>query len=253
MTTPRLEDVLHAARASAFPPGDFVGQESFVTASEILTLARRAGIGRGTRVLDLCCGRGGPGLHIIQELGCAYLGVDSSADAVEEARRSAATRALSARFEVATVPPLPSGGIDVVLLLETLLAFRDKRALLREISDALPIGGRFACTVEEGAPLAESERAAMPAWETVWPVPLDELVADLESTGMQVDSLQECTAGHRAVVDGLLRAYRRSSAQIRAAGGTEVLDDLLASHRLWRDWLGEGRIRKFAVVAKRVR
>ena len=101
--------------------------------------------------------------------------------------------------------------------------------------------------------MTDSERAAMPAWETVWPVPLDELVAGLESAGMQVDWLQECTAGHRAVVDGLLSAYRRSSAEIRATGGTEVLDGLVASHRLWRDWLGEGRIRKFAVVAERVR
>lgn len=180
-------------------------------------------------------------------------GVDSSADAVEEARRRAAIRGISARFEVATVPPLPSGGFDVVLLLETLLAFRHKRALLREISDALPVSGRFACTVEEGAPLTESERAAMPAWETVWPVPLDELVGDLEGAGMRVDSLEECTDDHRAVVEGLLSAYRRSFAEIGAAGGTEVLDDLLASHRLWRGWLGEGRIRKFAVVAERER
>ena len=77
MTSRRLEDVLRAARASAFAPGEFIGQESFVTAGEILTLARRAGIGGDTRVLDLCCGRGGPGLHIVEELGCAYVGVDS--------------------------------------------------------------------------------------------------------------------------------------------------------------------------------
>lgn len=257
MTVSRLEDVLHAARASAFPPGEFVGQESFVTAGEILALARRAGIGRGTRVLDLCCGRGGPGLHIVERLGCSYAGVDSSADAVREARRRTAARGLAAQFALATVPPIPSvqlgvAGFDVVLLLETLLAFRDKQPLLREIAAALPVGGRFACTVEEGAPLTESERAMMPAWETVWPVLLDGLVVHLESAGMQVNSLEESSDDHCAVAEGLLSAYHRSAAEIGSAGGIELLDALLESHRLWRDWLREGRIRKFAVVAERV-
>ncbi len=75
MTAARLEEVLYEARSRAFPPGEFVGQESFVTAGEVLALARRAGIDRATRVLDLCCGRGGPGLHIVERLGCAYAGV----------------------------------------------------------------------------------------------------------------------------------------------------------------------------------
>lgn len=263
MTAARLEEVLYEARSRAFPPGEFVGQESFVTAGEVLALARRAGIDRATRVLDLCCGRGGPGLHIVERLGCAYAGVDSSAEAIQEARRSAAARGLAARFEVATVPPVPlpqldigqleDVQLDVVLLIETLLAFRDKRALLREISAALPIGGRLACTVEAGAPLTDSDRAVMPAEETVWPVTMDELARHLESVGMHVDSLRECTDDHRAAVDGLLSAYRGLAVEIRAAGGHEVLDDVLTSHRLWSEWFREGRIRKFAVVAERVR
>ena len=263
MTAARLEEVLYEARSRAFPPGEFVGQESFVTAGEVLALARRAGVGRGTRVLDLCCGHGGPGLHIVERLGCAYAGVDSSAEAIQEARRSAAARGLAARFEVATVPPVPLPQLDiaqpdvvqfdVVLLLETLLAFRDKHTLLREISAALPVGGRLACTVEAGRPVLDSERAVMPAPESVWPVAMDELAAHLGSFGMQVDSLSECTDDHRAAVDGLLSAYLGLSAEIRAAGGHEVLDDVLTSHRLWSEWLREGRIRKFAVVAERVR
>ena len=43
-------------------PGSWWGR-AFVTAGEVLELARRAGIGPGVRVLDLCCGVAGPGLH----------------------------------------------------------------------------------------------------------------------------------------------------------------------------------------------
>jgi hypothetical protein len=47
---------LQRARASAYAPGEFIEQESFMRASEILALAGRAGIEPGVSVLDLCCG-----------------------------------------------------------------------------------------------------------------------------------------------------------------------------------------------------
>ncbi len=71
----------------------------------------------------------------------------------------------------------------MVLLLETLLAFPDKEPLLRGIASALTIGGRFAFTVEEGSPLTAAERAAMPDAETVWLVPLPDLLSCLELVG----------------------------------------------------------------------
>src|SRR5204862_7430356 len=111
--------------------GEFVEQESFMTAGEIFALALQAGIGTGVTVLDLCCGVAGPGRFLARELGCAYLGVDASASAVALARERADDR--PCRFAVAQVPPLPAGALDVVLLLETLLAFAAKDALVRAI------------------------------------------------------------------------------------------------------------------------
>src|SRR5947209_8424274 len=61
---------LQRARTLAYAPGEFVGQESFMHAGEIRALARQAGIAPGVSVLDLCCGVGGPGRFITQELGC---------------------------------------------------------------------------------------------------------------------------------------------------------------------------------------
>src|SRR3954454_6850374 len=106
---------------SAYAPGDFVEQESFMRAGEIRARAARAGIAAGVSVLDLCCGIAGPGRFITRQLGCSYLGVDSSASAIEIARGRAG--ALPCRFQIARIPPIPSGPFDVVLLLETMLAF----------------------------------------------------------------------------------------------------------------------------------
>ena len=33
--------------------------------------------------------------------------------------------------------------------------------------------------------------------------------------------------------------------------GTRATADLITSHRLWSDWLGSGRVRKFAMVAEK--
>ncbi|HET6967952.1 MAG TPA: methyltransferase domain-containing protein, partial [Ornithinibacter sp.] len=189
-----LDQALWRARESAFPPGEFVGQESFVTATEVLALAARAGIAPGVSVLDLCCGVAGPGLHVTRELGCTYLGVDASPRAIARARQRAADGGLGgARFDVAAVPPVPQGPFDVVLLLETLLAFPDKPALLRGVRSALVPGGRFAFTLEEGAPLTEAERRVMPAADTVWLTALPDLLADVERTGLRVRWYAECS------------------------------------------------------------
>ena len=100
-----FDRALHRARVSAYAPGEFVGQESFMTAGEIRALAAQAGIGPGVGVLDLGCGIAGPGRLLTRELGCVYLGVDFSASAVAIAREQAGD--LPCRFAVAHAPPRP--------------------------------------------------------------------------------------------------------------------------------------------------
>lgn len=242
-------EALRRARERAYDSGEYVEQESFMRASEIRELAARAGIGPGVAVLDLCCGIAGPGRFLTLELGCDYLGVDSSASAVEIARERA--RGLPCRFEVAEIPPLPQGSYDVVLLLETLLAFRDKEALLQAISGALPAGGRFAFTLEEGFPLTDSERAQMPDADTVWLTPLDEMQELLARAGLVVGWLEDWSRPHRATAEALTRAYAADTASIVAQIGSRAFDELLAAHELWVEWLTTGRVRKLAIVATR--
>jgi SAM-dependent methyltransferase len=237
----QFDRALRRARESAYAPGEFAGQESFMRASEILALARRTGIAPGVAVLDLCCGVAGPGRLITRELGCDYLGVDVSPAAIAIARERAA--GLPCHFEVCEIPPVPPGPFDVVLLLETMLAFRDKATLLRGVADALVAGGRFAFTLEEGRPLDVSERAAMPDSDTVWLTPLDELLGHLDDAGLTVRWQEDCSAAHRAVADALIEAF--------TAHAPEAAARLITGHRLWSEWLHAGRARKFAFVAEK--
>jgi SAM-dependent methyltransferase len=240
---------LQRARVSAYAPGEFVEQEGFMRAGEIRALAHRAGIAGGVSLLDLCCGVAGPGRFITQELGCSYLGVDFSSSAIGIARDRA--RALPCRFEVSRIPPIPPGPFDVVLLLETMLAFREKQTLLQEISQALTTGGRFAFTMEEGVPLTEAERQTMPDADTFWLIPLDEMFAFLERVGLVVRWMGDCSRSHRAMADSLTEAFAGDAADIAAQIGRPAVEELLTAHRLWSDWLRAGRVRKLAFVAEK--
>jgi len=246
--TPLLT-ALERARAAAYPAGEYVGQESFMRAAEIRRLAHQARVGPGVSVLDLCCGVAGPGRMITAESGCYYLGGDHSAGALATARQLAGK--LPCRFEQAHLPPLPEGRFEVVFLLETMLAFPDKHALAGEVARVLEPGGRFAFTVEEGKPLTRQERARMPAADTVWPIELAELTGVLGNAGLAVTWRQEHSSSHHAMATALLRCYRADSAQIAGQIGKQATAELITAHQLWSDWLGSGRVRKFAMVAEK--
>lgn len=240
---------LSRAQQAAFPPDQYVEQESFVRASEIRALAERADIRPGVSVLDLCCGVAGPGRFLTREFGCDYLGVDASESAVAVARQRAG--GLPCRFVVREIPPLPPGTFDVVLLLETMLAFRHKDALLEGVTRALSVGGRFAFTLEEGEPLTRSERARMPGADTVWLTPLSEMHALLSQANLAIRWEENWSESHRVMAQALADAYAADAASIADQIGGQAVDELIAGHRLWSDWLAAGRARKFAFVVER--
>ena len=219
-------------------------------AGEIRQLARRARIGPGVSVLDLCCGVAGPGRLVVAELGCRYLGVDYSSDALGIARELAGD--LLCRFEQRHLPPLPDERFEVVLLLETMLAFPDKRALVEAVVRVLEPGGRFALTLEEGAPLTAREQARMPDADTVWLIEMAEWTSLLHEVGFKVTWQEEWTVSHHATATALLQAFREDSAEVSQHVGTQALAELITAHELWSQWLGGGRVRKFAQVAEKV-
>jgi len=240
---------LARAHAAACPTGEYMGQQSFMRAGEVRKLAHQARVGPGVSVLDLCCGVAGPGRMITAESGCHYLGVDYSASALATAKELAGN--LPCRFEQAHLPPLPKGRFDVVFLLETMLAFPNKDALVSEVARALEPGGRFAFTVEEGRPLTQQERARMPGADTVWLIELAELTGMLRRAGLTVIWRQQCSTSHHTMATALLRCYRADSLQIADQIGTPATAELITAHQLWSDWLGSGRVRKFAMVAEK--
>ena len=91
----------------------------------------------------------------------------------------------------------------------------------------------------------------MPAADTVWPIELAELTGVLRAGGLAVTWRQECSSAHHAAATALLRCYRAHSAAIASQIGKQATAELITAHQLWSDWLGSGRVRKFAMVAEK--
>ena len=164
---------------------------------------RRRGVGAGPVLRNRRAGA----VHHPRASVAHIWGVDYSRSAIELARQRAGQ--LPCRFEVSRIPPIPSGPFDVVLLLETMLAFPEKAPLVQEISGALSCGGRFAFTLEAGLPLTESERAAMPDADTVWPIPLTEMLSCLERAGLVVRWQEDWSRSHARHGGFVARRVRR--------------------------------------------
>jgi hypothetical protein len=91
----------------------------------------------------------------------------------------------------------------------------------------------------------------MPDADTVHLVPLPDLLAGLRGAGFEVTWQEDHSALHLEVVDALTAAFVADRDRVAAQVGARVVDDLVASHLLWADWLRSGRVRKRALVAER--
>jgi SAM-dependent methyltransferase len=123
---------------------------SFVTNPDLRRIAAEVEVGPGQTIVDLACGRGGPGLWIARETGASLVGVDFSEIAVEHAIQRAVQLGLSerARFVVADAGStgLPEASSDAVMSVDSFWLFPDKSAVAAEVARILRPGGRFVFT-----------------------------------------------------------------------------------------------------------
>ena len=198
------------------PPGEFVGQEGFMLASEIPPWPGGPGSGPG-RASSTCAAEPAvPDGSSRASSGAATSGSTPSPAAVTMARERAG--GLDCRYTVAAGPPGAAGPATTWCSCWRPCSPSPTRTrLLAAVHAALPAGGRFACTVEVGEPLTEAERAAMPDADTVWLTTAPELAGCLERAGLAVRWQADVSRSHSVVVDALLDAFRVHADEIDAA------------------------------------
>jgi hypothetical protein len=91
----------------------------------------------------------------------------------------------------------------------------------------------------------------MPDADTVWLTPLPEMLTYLERAGLRVRWQEDYSLSHLAAAESLIDAFAADASAIAEQVGHRALEELLAAHRLWSEWLREGRVRKVALVAEK--
>lgn len=136
---------------------------SFVTVSDLLRISEALAVGAGQTVLDLCCGRGGPGLYVARATGASLIGIDWSPVGVTHAKQAAVRMGLAdrARFDVADAAAtgLPDESCDAAMSIDALQLVPDRPAAIQEVARVLRSGARFAFTTWEVAPQAPDDSA----------------------------------------------------------------------------------------------
>jgi SAM-dependent methyltransferase len=143
----------HAALFGAGLPPE-VEPFSFVPLDGLQTIADHLKVRPGATLVDLGCGRGGPGLWLADRSGARLIGIDGSAVAVTDAqeRTSLFTNLTHARFQVADVTNtgLPARCADAVVAIDVVQLVDQPARMLAEAARLLKIPGRLVLTTWEG-------------------------------------------------------------------------------------------------------
>jgi SAM-dependent methyltransferase len=130
-----------------------VGPSNHVPLSGLREIAAALALSPEDELVDLACGRGGPGMWIARETGASLIGIDFSAEAISQAseRRSLFDLTDRATFAVGTLEDsgLPAGSADAVVCVDAFQFASDGAAAAQEIRRVLRPGGRVVLTTWE--------------------------------------------------------------------------------------------------------
>ena len=178
------------------------------------TLARAGGFSREHRVLDVCCGLGGPARWIAHQIGCAVTGLDLTPSRIDSARRLTTRVGLERLVDFvqgdATAMPLPDGRFDRVYGQEAWVHIPDKERLLAECHRVLKPGGILAFTdIISNVPLTDDEARQMAA-EMQFPsiVTARRYLDAASAAGFTVERHDDLTGTWKGILIARLEMYR---------------------------------------------
>jgi ubiquinone/menaquinone biosynthesis C-methylase UbiE len=127
---------------------------SFVTKTDLARIVHSLAIGPGSTLVDLGCGRGGPGLWLARETGADLIGIDLSPIAIARANQRATELGLAGRARFLQgdlcATGLPDQSCDGAISIDVIMYVQDQSAVMREAARILRPGPSFVFTAFEG-------------------------------------------------------------------------------------------------------
>jgi SAM-dependent methyltransferase len=226
--------VLESARAADGGPGGRLrpedlwawDQDHYGGLEAVEALARRAGIGPGMAVLDVCAGLGGPARFLAHRFGVRVVGVDLTHSRCAAGRRLTALVGLGARVRLlrgdAQRLPFRARVFDAAVSQEGLLHVPDKAAVLGECARVLRPGARLAFSDWIAHPrLQDNERRRLRDWMAAVTLQgIESYRALLSRAGFTAIEAEDLSAQWIGILRARLAMYRRLRAQTVARLGS---------------------------------
>ena len=144
-------DWLRSAFSTDLP--DEIDPFSFITLAGLEDIVSWLDMSPGSLLVDLACGRGGPGLWLARQIGAALVGVDFSTVGIDHAQQRAQHFAgeLDARYLVADASStgLPDDAADGLVCVDAIQLMTHRVDVMREVRRVLKPGARAAFTTWE--------------------------------------------------------------------------------------------------------
>ena len=209
-------------------------------------LAARAGISKGTRVVDFCAGLGGPARYLAYRYGADVTGIELTPARVKGAEELTVCVGLQQKVRViegnVMQVPLSDASVDVVVSQEALLHVPDKERALAEAYRILKPGGRIAFTDWVAhRPLSEADKELM--WQGMAVADLYSLQTYAElirKAGFTVNSVEDLTADWGIILKQRLAMYIKLRRRHKTAGTPAGHDAFYESYVRFVDLVNDG-------------
>jgi len=208
-------------------PEDLVefDQDHYGGPAAVDTLARRAGVGAGSRVLDVCAGLGGPARVLAHRRGCRVVACELNHGRAAGGARLTRLVGLAGRIAMvradALALPFAPASFDACLSQEGLLHIDDKATVLAECHRVLASGGRLAFTDWVAQPrLGDRERGQLRRWMAATTLQgLDGYRTLLGRAGFRAVEAEDVSVEWRSVLRGRVAKFRATRAEAVATLG----------------------------------
>jgi len=154
-----FRDIFREVYGSEYP--EEANPDGFVCNTDLQNIVDHLNVGPGDRIIDLGCGRGGPGLWISRKTGATYLGIDLSENAVKQANERAKTFGIvgNVKFESGDICSLnfPDNSFNGAISIDALGFIPDLPKAFLEISRLLQSKSNLVFTTWEPKKLNEKK------------------------------------------------------------------------------------------------
>jgi sarcosine/dimethylglycine N-methyltransferase len=258
------EQILAALRRAgrdpaALAPEDLYpyDQDHYGGLAAVDALAERTGLARGQRLLDVCCGLGGPARYLARKYGVDVVGIELNRGRAPAAARLTALVGLSERARFvrgdATRLPFAAGVFDALIAQEAFLHIADKTALFAECRRVLRPGGRLGFTDWIAFPgLSAADRARLADGIMAQDIrTIDEYRAILGEAGFRDVRAEDLSNAWRDILRERLEMFRGMQEDTVRLFGAERHARYIAAYEFFVERIGAGALGggRFAAVA----